>query len=249
MSTNGNPSAGPQPLGILIGDIMAGMYAVIASVTALYHRDMHRGGGQAVDLSLLDAVIATMGDKFVSYLITGDPPQQADVRQMRHSVPHQLFPCADGEIFVSAPHDVPFARLCGLLGRPELAADPRFLHGPERVANADLLIPELSAVFRRQTLREWMDKLVAADIICAPINDVPAAIDDPQIRARGMIKYLDHPVAGRIPTIANPIRFSEVPLDDFRAAPELGVDTESVLTELLAMSPQEIARLRAEKAI
>jgi crotonobetainyl-CoA:carnitine CoA-transferase CaiB-like acyl-CoA transferase len=129
-------------------------------------------------------------------------------------------------------NDAQFEKFCSAIGRPELAADERFRTNPGRVRHRETLKALIEAVLRQDDLQPWVDRIEAAGVPCAPINTIPMALEDPQVKHRGMLRHLPHPIAGTVPQIVSPIRFSEATLTYDRPPPLLGEHTEEVLREL-----------------
>ena len=134
-------------------------------------------------------------------------------------------------------------------GCAELADDPRFAGNGKRVENRAELTRLLQAVFAKRTTREWVEILEAAGVPNGPINDVAQVFEEPQVKARGIKVELDHPVAGRLTTVANPMRFSATPVEYRLAPPVLGQHTEEILRGLLKKTDVEIAKLKADGTV
>jgi crotonobetainyl-CoA:carnitine CoA-transferase CaiB-like acyl-CoA transferase len=135
------------------------------------------------------------------------------------------------------------------MGLPELLDDARFASNEGRVENREALIERLSLVTRTCTSREWMDRLISENVPCGPIQNIGEVFEDPQVIARGMKLELEHPALGKVPSIANPIKYSRTPIEYKKAAPTLGEDTDAVLSKVLHKSPEEIASLRKKQVI
>jgi crotonobetainyl-CoA:carnitine CoA-transferase CaiB-like acyl-CoA transferase len=133
-------------------------------------------------------------------------------------------------------------------GQPELAADARFVRNADRVRHRDTLVPLLAATMRTRTRAAWLAALEAAKVPCGPINDLAEVFADPQVRSRGMVVPLAHPLAGEVPLVASPMKFSATPVRYRRAPPLLGEHTDAVLAEF-GVDVSERERLRADGAI
>jgi crotonobetainyl-CoA:carnitine CoA-transferase CaiB-like acyl-CoA transferase len=164
-------------------------------------------------------------------------------------VPSQAFRCADGMLMMAAANNGQFSRLCEALGRPELARDPRYATNDARVRNRAELTQILQSEFERDTVTEWVERLVEAGLPVGPINDMAHVFRDPQVISRGLRIELDHPEAGPLPLLANPIKLSATPHRYALPPPVLGEHTDAVLSGLLGMSASEIASLRRSRAI
>ncbi len=241
------PGGGPQKAGVPIADLSTAMYATVAMLAALAHRQ-RSGRGQHIDMALLDCQVAMLANQAMNYLTTGRTPGRLG-NAHPNVVPYQPFATADGELIVAAGNDAQFARLCAAAGRPELAADPDFATNAGRVRNRDRLVEILADVMKTRTSDAWHAAFEAAGVPCGPINSLDQVFADPQVRARGMRVDLDHPLAGRVPMVASPMRFSATPLEFHAPPPLLGEHTEAVLRDHLGLDQNEIARLKAEGVV
>jgi crotonobetainyl-CoA:carnitine CoA-transferase CaiB-like acyl-CoA transferase len=163
--------------------------------------------------------------------------------------PSQAFRCADGQIVLTVGNDSQWRRFCEAIGDLGLAADSRFASATSRIENRELLTPTLEAKFATNTKAHWLEVLGRADIPSGPVNELDEVFADPQVRERGMVVSVQHPVSATLPLIANPIRFSDTPLTRYDAPPMLGEHTEAVLRELIGYSDEEIQALKQAKAI
>jgi crotonobetainyl-CoA:carnitine CoA-transferase CaiB-like acyl-CoA transferase len=241
------PGGGPQKAGIAITDIMTGMYATVAIQAALAARD-RTGAGQHIDLALLDSAVAMMAVMNMNFLTTGTPPRRAG-NAHQNIVPYQVFACADGHLILAVGNDGQFGKFCALAGVPEIATDPRFARNVDRVRNRAVLVPQLEQVIAGRAPRDWLAGLEAAGVPCGPINKLDAVFDDPQVRARGMRIDLPHPLAGTVPQLAPPMKFSATPAVPERAPPLLGEHTEHLLRERLGLDAAAIEALAAAGVI
>ena len=244
---DGSPGGGPQRAGVPVADIITGMYASIAVCAALAHR-AETGVGQHLDLALLDSQIALLAYQNTNYFATGKPPGRIG-NLHPNIVPYQPFKTADGEVILACGNDNLFRKFCAAAGCTELAGDARFASNGKRVEHRAELTRLLQAVFSRRGTREWVGLLEAAGVPNGPINDVSQVFEEPQVKARGIKVELDHPVAGKLPTVASPMRFSATPVEYKLAPPVLGQHTEEILRGLLQKTDAEIARLRADGAV
>jgi crotonobetainyl-CoA:carnitine CoA-transferase CaiB-like acyl-CoA transferase len=244
---DGMPGGGPQRAGVPIADIITGMYASIAICAALAHR-AQSGQGQHLDLALLDSQIALLAYQNTNYFATGRPPRRIG-NLHPNIVPYQPFRCADGEVILACGNDNLYRKFCEAAGCPELAADARFATNGKRVENRVELTRLLGEVFRQRTKKEWVELLEAAGVPNGPINDLTQVFEEPQVKARGVRIEVPHPVAGTLPMVASPMRFSATPLEHRTPPPLLGEHTEDVLKRLLGKGDAEIERLRAAGAI
>lgn len=239
---DGEPGAGPQRVGVAVGDLTTGMYSGIAILAALHHRD-RSGEGQHIDMSLLDTQVSWLANQASNYFVSGDCPRRSGA-QHPNLTPYQPFPTKDGYVVIAIGNDGQFQRFCKEAGCPQLADDSRFVTNPDRNRNRKDLIPEMEKITPSRTSKEWIDSLQAVAVPCGPINTIEEVFDDPQVKHRGMKIELDHPQAGKVQGVANPIKFSETKIEYKKAPPMLGEDSEQVLRELLGKSAEEIERLK-----
>jgi len=240
------PGGGPQRAGVPIADIITGMYASIAICAALAHRE-HGGSGQHLDLALLDSQIALLAYQNTNYFATGTPPKRIG-NQHPNIVPYQPFRTADGSVILACGNDNLFKKFCDAAGCAALAADPRFATNGKRVENRAEITRLLQEIFSKKSTSEWVALLEAAGVPNGPINDIAQVFAEPQVKARGVRIEREHAVAGPLPMVASPMRFSATPIEYRSAPPLLGEHTDEVLKSL-GKSDAEIARLRAEKIV
>jgi crotonobetainyl-CoA:carnitine CoA-transferase CaiB-like acyl-CoA transferase len=244
---DGKAVGGPLRAGVPVADIITGMYASIAICAALAHR-AETGIGQHLDLALLDSQIALLAYQNTNYFATGSPPKRIG-NLHPNIVPYQPFRTRDGSVILACGNDNLYRKFCEAAGCAELADDPRYATNGKRVENRAELSRRLQEIFSRRTTHEWVELLEAAGVPNGPINDVAEVFEEPQVKARGVKVDLDHPVAGKLPSVASPMRFSATPLEHRLAPPVLGQHTEEVLRGLLGLREADIARLRADGII
>lgn len=224
------PGGGPQKVGIPIVDIMTGMYASVAVLAALAHRE-RTGEGEYIDLAMLDVQTAVLANQAMNFLVSGKVPQRAGNRHPNIQ-PQDVFKCADGHIVLAVGNDGQFRRFCGVIGRPELADDERYATNQARVNNLPVLLELIAARLVEQPMQTWLSALEQEQVPCGPINTVPMVFADEQVKARAMLRELEHPLAGSVPQVVSPIRLRNAPLAFDRAPPLLGQHTEEVFQEL-----------------
>ncbi|CAN7196265.1 CaiB/BaiF CoA-transferase family protein [Pseudoxanthomonas sp. LjRoot168] len=246
MGVTGAANGEPQKVGVAVADLFTGMYATVAILAALRHRDA-TGEGQVIDMALLDAQVAMLANLGSHYLVGGEvPPRQGNAHA--NIVPYQVFAVADGHIIVAVGNDRQFVRLCELLDLAALAGDPRYATNAARVRHRDALVPLLQDAFHARERQGWLALLEAAGIPCGPVNDIADVFADPQVKARDMVTCIEHPHAGAVPLVASPLKLSATPVDLRHAPPLLGQHTDEVLREA-GYDEVEIASLRALGAI
>ena len=246
MSITGEPDqptgGGPVKVGVAVADVFTGLYATIAILGALAHRD-RTGAGQHIDLALLDTQVAVLANQAMNYLVTGVAPQRLG-NSHPNIVPYQVFATSDGYIIVAVGNETQFARMCEVIGRPDLASDERFATNAARVNHRGEIVAILHGIFVTRTMRDWLDALERVGVPCGPINTIADVFADPQVQARGLRIDLPHPAIGTVPSVANPIKYSATPISYRSAPPMLGADTDEVLREMVGITSAEIARLR-----
>ena len=247
MSVTGEREGEPMKVGVALSDVMTGLYAANAIQAALIHR-LRGGEGQYIDLALLDVQVATLANQAMNYLASGNNPQRLG-NAHPNIVPYQAFQTADGYLILAIGNDAQFARFCDLAGRPELASDERFETNSQRVKHRDSLIPDLVEIMLTQGTGTWLEKLNEKGIPCGPIADIDQVFGNPQVQHRGMQLELDHPTAGKVPSVANPIRLSESAVSYDKAPPLLGQHTEQVLSDLLGLGRDQIDQLINDRII
>ena len=240
------PGGGPQKVGVAVADLFTGMYATVAILAALRHRDA-TGQGQAIDMALLDCQVAMLANLGASYLVTRQPPRRLG-NAHQNIVPYQVFEAADGHMILAVGNDGQFAKFCAVAGRPDLAADARFATNAGRVRHREQLVPIVAGLMRTRIRADWLAALEAAKVPCGPINDLAEVFADPQVRDRGMTTTMPHPLAGVVELVASPIKLAATPPSMRRAPPLLGQQTDEVLAEF-GLGADEIAALRAAGAI
>lgn len=245
---DGKPGGGPMKVGPSIVDVLTGLNVSNAILAALYHRDANGGEGQYIDVALLDCVVAALSHYAQIYLTSGEVPVRRGT-QGNGGMPSTLFPCHDGAIMLTAGNDLQYVRLCEAVERPDLASHPLFHTNVLRVENRDVLTETFDAIFRRQSVAYWLERLEQFGIPSGPINDIGQVFADPQIQHRKMAVPTPHKLAPDLKVVRSPLNFSETPITDYVAPPMLGENTGEVLASELGFSEAEIAELRAAKVI
>ena len=238
----GNEGAGPMKVGVALTDILTGLYSTVAILAALAHRQ-HDGGGQHIDMALLDVQVACLANQAMNYLTTGVAPQRLG-NAHPNIVPYQDFPTADGDFILTVGNDSQFRKFAEMVGRAEWADDPRFSTNKLRVANRGVLVPLIRQATVFKTTAEWVSQLEAVGVPCGPINDLAQVFADPHVQARGLAMKLPHALAGLVPQVASPIRMSKTPVEYRNAPPLLGEHTQAVLQGLLGLTAGSIEALR-----
>jgi crotonobetainyl-CoA:carnitine CoA-transferase CaiB-like acyl-CoA transferase len=249
MSLTGEPEGEPVKVGMGIADIMCGMYATTAILAALHHRDQG-GGGQYIDLGLLDTQVAWLTYEGLNYLTSGKLPKRVG-NQHPNVVPYHTLPASDGPFILAVGNDAQFRRFCAFADAPELADDERFQTNADRVRNREALYAILPGLTVKKPQEAWLDGLTALGVPCGPVNTLDKVFTDPQVLHRGLriaVPY-EGAAGGEIELIGNPIQYSTTPVAYDRPPPKLGEHTDEVLNELLDMGAAEVQALRDEEVI
>jgi len=235
------PGGGPQKVGVPVADLFTGVYSTVAVLAALAERSVS-GKGQHIDMALLDVLVSTMGTAYMNYLTTGKV-LKSHGNAAANIVPYQVFTCKDARLVLAVGNDGQFVKFCEISGRDDLAKNPYYKTNSERVRNRESLIPILEEIMLRRTVQEWVDALDPVGVPCGPINTMAQVFENPQVKHRGMLLKMEHPIAGHVPQVASPFHFSETPAQYHSAPPTLGQHTREVLQELLGMEESEINAL------
>jgi len=246
MSMTGESEGGPLPAGVAIADYIGAMNLAMAVIAALYARE-HTGTGQKIDTSLFGSAIASQAWELQTYIM-GRVRRRSGRGHAYLPTIWRTFETKDGWAVIGGVGDDRWPAFCAAVNMPELQDDPRFNNGLARIQNIDQLYPLLDDKFLSKTTAEWIPILEAHDMICAPVQDYEALLSDEQALANGYIINVDHPLAGPMPVVGFPWKFSETPASAAPAAPELGQHTEEILLDL-GYTWEGIGALREKKAI
>lgn len=243
MSITGEPGQPPVRVGVPQADMVAGMFTAIAILAALEER--HKSGqGQLIDISLLDCQVSIMENAFMRYFASGKVPGPLGTRNPTVT-PFQAFQTRDGYIVVAllgGDHGH-WELFCAVLDRVDLIYDPRFETNELRCQNYEHLERIMSAIMKTRTSQEWLEELRQAGIPCGPVNSVDVVALDPQLEHRQMLIDIDVPGLGPTRVINCPINLSRTPARVQRSCPGLGEHTQELLSSLLGMTVDEIAKV------
>ncbi len=234
MSLTGEPEGEPMKVAVGIADVMTGMYASNAILAALRHRDK-MDEGQHIDIALVDCQIAWLINEGTNYLTSKTLPQRRG-NQHPNIVPYQVFEMADGHAVVAVGNDAQFERFCTLIGREELASDPKYATNAGRLVNREALIATLTETLSKLE-RDWLiSEMETNKIPGGPINQLDDVFASDQVAAREMKITMPHSGAasGEVDLIGNPVKFSKTPVTYRRTPPTCGADTDDILAELAA---------------
>lgn len=250
MSITGPPGAGPigpQKVGVAVADIMAGMYASTAVLAALNAR-VETGLGQHIDVPLYDSQVAWLANQSMNFLIGGEAPKRMGTGHP-NLVPYQAFSTSDGDLMLAVGNDKQFAALANCIGEPGLATDKRFRRNSDRIANRPQLVALLERILVRHSTAEWLKRLADRGVPAGPINDIEEVLTNAHAKERALVRHLRNSRGQTIPTVSNPVDFSETPVSYALAPPLLGEHTDEVLREWLGYSDELIAELRESAAV
>jgi len=231
MSLTGHPNAPPTRVGTSMGDLDAGLFAVIGIIAALYARKT-TGLGQKIDISMLDCQVALLENAIARYVATGKVPERLGSRHPSIA-PFAAFATKDGHIAIAAGNDDLFAQVAKVLGHEAMIADPRFASNLQRVQHHEALHEQMELALSRKPSKEWLALLAAAGVPSGPLNNVAQVMEDPQILARNMIVTALDPELGPIRMQGNPVKMSAY--EDPKTRPpasDLDADRAAILTEL-----------------
>jgi crotonobetainyl-CoA:carnitine CoA-transferase CaiB-like acyl-CoA transferase len=230
MSVNGEKDGTPTKVGIPIADLSTGLFALIGVLLALQNRSI-TGLGQQVEASLLASTVALLHPANTNYLHSGAVPRPVGNSHPSIS-PYDLLPTADRPIYVAIGNDRQFSKFTELLGRPDLAADPRFTSNPKRVENRPALLPLLSDALKAKPAREWCTAFWAAGVPAGPVNTVDQVFADPQVLQQELMQSVPHPTAGEYQAVGIPVKLKDSPGTIRMAPPLFGQHTVTLLQEL-----------------
>ncbi len=239
---DGEPGAGPTRAGVAVSDLATGMYTTVGVLGALIHR-MTTGQGQHIDVALLDSQTAMLANTALWYLVGGETPRRTGTWHASLA-PYQVFEASDGPFIIACGNNGQFRQLCGALGKPDMADDPRFVTNPDRNTNRAILAAEIQIELINHTKAHWIEVLPAVGVPSTSVNTIEEAFAEPQIQHRQMRIDLPHATGGTAPGVANPIKFSETPIEYGAAPPVLGQHTAAVLADVLGLDDAAIAALR-----
>ena len=228
LSLTGEPDAPPARFGLSMVDFMTGLglaYAVLAALTAA----RTSGEGRDMDVSLFDMALANTNYVAAWYLNEGHTQERLPRSAHPSLTPCQLYPTADGWIFIMCNKEKFWPALCELVERPEWAGDARFGSFAERLANRDALTALLDDALASCSTSEWLTRF-AGHIPAAPVNDIAEALENPFVTDHDRLQTLTHPEAGEYRLVAPPVRSAEPP--PAHPAPALGQHTDELLTEI-----------------
>jgi crotonobetainyl-CoA:carnitine CoA-transferase CaiB-like acyl-CoA transferase len=224
VSVNGSPESGPVRIGVPVVDLSTGMNACIGILMALYERS-RSGEGQFVDATLYDSAIALHQPHAPNYFVAGAKPKLVG-NSHGSLAPYSNFPTKGRNIVVGAGNDGQFRKLAQMLGKPELAADPRFKTNKDRVANRPALEAELRALTKDRDGESFANELMENGVPSGAVMEVPDVMEHPHTKHRGMVWEKDG-----YRNVGNPVKLSRTPASPRSKPKKFGADTRAVLSE------------------
>ncbi|MEW5992076.1 MAG: CoA transferase [Chloroflexota bacterium] len=254
MSITGEADGPPTKVGVAISDVVAGLFGTVSVLAGLVARERgvareagDAGGGQRIDVSLLQSTLAILVNQAQNAFVSGVAPGR---RGNAHPniVPYQTFATADGTIAIGVGSERQWPRFCAALGAPDLAADPRFATNGDRVVNREALVPLLAERLATATSAEWLARLDAADVPAGPVLDILEAFATPQAAAVQARLPMAHPALGDVDQVGSPFDFAVTPATIRTPPPLLGEHSAEILAEL-GYGPPAIETLRRDRVI
>jgi crotonobetainyl-CoA:carnitine CoA-transferase CaiB-like acyl-CoA transferase len=232
MDLTGLADGEPLRAGVPVSDLFTGVYSAVGILAALARREKTGRGGH-VDTALVDSTVGVLANQALNYLISGEVPHRMG-NAHPNITPYQVFPVADGHIIIASGNDNQFAKLCAVLGAPELAVAPEYRDNKARLAHRSELIARLCALTARLPRAALLEKLEAVGVPAGPINDLAQVFSDPQVIHRGMRIEPPRGAAkgGKVPGVRTPIVLDGMPAASARPAPLLGEHTAEILREI-----------------
>jgi len=247
MTATGVPGGPPVKAGVPVVDLGTGMFGALGVLAAYIAREK-TGKGQHIDTSLLDCAVALGLIDGSDYLASGEVPVPL-ASAHRRIAPHGAFKTKDGYITIAAdaaPRT--WQTLCQVLGKEELAHDPRLIDNTQRRKNLFYLIEQIEEATTTRENAFWLEKLQAVGIPCGPVNNYDKVFQDSQVLARNLVVENVHPKAGRVQMVGKPLQFSATPATDVIPSPLLGAHTTEILC-CLGYAQDEIEQLRKDRVI
>jgi crotonobetainyl-CoA:carnitine CoA-transferase CaiB-like acyl-CoA transferase len=245
MSITGEPKGEPMKVAVPISDLVSALYAVQGVLYCLLQREK-TGRGQYIDISMLGAMVSLLQLPGSKYVGAGENSRRLGNAHPSWT-PYRLFNSADGYINIACGNNGLWLTLCDVLGLSHLKEDPRFLTNKDRVGNRDQLNEILEPVFRTKTTAEWCELLTKASIPNGRIRTIKEVFNDPVLLKNKAIVEVDHPKAGKLKVLGNPVVMSETTVE-YRPAPLLGANNQEILTGL-GFSADKIAGMKESGVI
>jgi len=242
VALNNPPGSAPRTLTSPLADITSGMMGAATILAALAGR-ARLGRGQQVEVAMYDQGINLLAYYATDFLLSGEEPVPNSGEP--HPAPSGIFSTGDKDIVICCANDRTFRKLTTVLGREDLAQDPRYSTMAARTENAAAFFATLGEALAADTRENWLAKMRAVGIPAGPVASVSEALSGPDIAERGLVSRIPHPIAGWVPHVRPPYRLSLTPVADPVAAPAHGQHTREVLQEVLGYRPEQLDALQA----
>lgn len=247
MDITGDADGPPTKIGTSMADLVTGQFASQGIMAALLER-ARTGRGRHIEISMLDCMASLLTFNAGIYFTTGESPKR---RGNTHATiaPYETFRASDGWVNIGVANDKFWQLFCGVIERPDLAADAAYSAASERVSLRHILVPIVSDIIATKPRAHWIQRLRDAGVPYGDIRSVGEVCDAEQLTSRGMVIEMEHPTAGLVKNIDSPFRFDDRNDDVHRPPPLLGQHTNKILSELLNLSAEELDDLQARGVI
>lgn len=244
MALNGEPTQPPLKFGVAAVDMMTGMYAAQGVLAALYQREK-TGKGRHIGMALFDCGLMITAYYGLEALLRGnDPPRYGNSHPS--IMPYGVYEAADGPLVVAVGNNSQFLRFCvEVIERPDIAADERFRTNLARTEHREELMPEIRRELARRKRQDLLERMSAAGIPCGEVAGLHEALTSRRAVDAGLVTTMPHAEAGSVSVLASPYRFDGERLPVRSAPPGLGEGTQEVLQDLLGLSEERLAELKA----
>ena len=250
MSTTGFPDRPPVKAGPAVCDFSAGIHLYAGIVTALYQRE-RTGRGEVVEVTMQESIYPSLMSSLGLFFGSGGsiPERTGNRHSGLAESPYNVYPASDGHIAIICVSEAHWRSLAEVMGRPELADDPRFATLGERVARMDEVDELVGAWTSLYSREEVIERLRGGRVPCAPVQNLREVVEDPNLWARGMLQRIDNPDLGEVIAPHSPMRFGDGPRSSLRPSPRLGEHNAKIFGEMLGLDQEEIEKLEAEEVI
>ncbi len=246
MSINGPEDGPPLKTGLAICDFLGAVHLYAGIATALYERSV-TGKGRLVEVAMQEALYPALTSNIAGLHANGweQPPRRGNQHPTRGSAPYNVYPCADGHIAVICVREAHWCSLLEVIGRADLADEPRFATQALRAEHEDEVDAVIAPWLRGRTKAEAAQILKDNRVPAAPVRDLVEVTADVHMRERGMLHDIDHPELGSIVLPASPLRYAGTAAPPLTPEPAIGEHTDAVLTDWLGMDAAAIAGLKS----